>query len=331
MQNFSSAPPSPFIGSPFIGSPLRGGSVRGNSFRGGSLRGSPFRGDTVRGSPFRGGPSRGGPFRGGPFRGDPSRGDSSRGRPSRGGPSRRGPRFDRRWSESQDISFAGPESIRRRSASLTPVRSTQDTQIQPGEPLVHPKRHSGHSRRSQSPATPKLGATAPTVPSEVKDHILTLINAAPILSQQVLNEWFDHAFPDPDQPLDPETFNERYYKLNLVITHEKGIRRMAGADKIGEFLRGINGLISTSDGQLLSKWLLIDPPLPPEYQEMIAGLQVADAEASLEGKCRSILTEVDSREWQAFIPFITQYLLFLRDINVDNLLDAYNLLSELLQ
>jgi len=70
---------------------------------------------------------------------------------------------------------------------------------------------------------------------------------------------------------------------------------------------------------------------------MISELRVAypkGSEDALESKCTpqfSTLSEGDDSQWTAFTKFMVQYFCFLRDVNIQNLLDTYNLLSELVQ
>ncbi|KAF3482603.1 COP9 signalosome complex subunit 12 [Arthroderma uncinatum] len=106
---------------------------------------------------------------------------------------------------------------------------------------------------------------------------------------------------------------------------------------LNNFLDSIGGLVQSRDGAKLQDFLQLEPPLSAVYNQMIAELQQryppgnSSKDAALLSKCEGQLAggELGS-SWPAFPPFMRLYLTFLRDVNVDNLLETYNLLKGLL-
>lgn len=174
-------------------------------------------------------------------------------------------------------------------------------------------------------------------PLDYKDQVLGFFNGSPLLTRQELDICFLNVFGSDPALLHWDDFHEHSALLTQQVQATKLQKRMDAANKLDQFLPGIDSIIKQRDGQQLCEWLVVDPPFSETYQAMILQLQSIevddddDDDDMFESKCRAALEEVDSQQWGAFIPFIVQYLLFLRDIDVDNLLEAYDLLSELLQ
>ena len=101
--------------------------------------------------------------------------------------------------------------------------------------------------------------------------------------------------------------------------------------KLDQFLAGIDSIIQQRDGEQLKLWLFIDPPFSAPYLELAQAVRGLDTEQALEQRCRAALHEVEAQEWSTFIPFILQYFTLLRSLNVERLLEAYYMLSELVQ
>jgi len=107
---------------------------------------------------------------------------------------------------------------------------------------------------------------------------------------------------------------------------------------LDQFLAELRRIIREQNGAQLQDYLVIEPPLPTLYIAMIAEIRQRypkGKEDDLEEKCSAALPEaregVDGSPWTAFIKFVTQYFAFIRDVNVENLLETYNQLSELVQ
>ena len=102
-------------------------------------------------------------------------------------------------------------------------------------------------------------------------------------------------------------------------------------NKLDQFLNGLDGIVAQRDGAALRDWLVVNPPFPDAYRAMIAELQTLGPDGELETRCEAALITATSNHWNSFIPFVAQYIWFLRDIDVNKLLEAYELLSELLE
>lgn len=114
---------------------------------------------------------------------------------------------------------------------------------------------------------------------------------------------------------------------------------MDSTGALDKFLSEVRQILREKNGTKLQDYLLIEPPYPDLYNVMIAGIQQKypkGQEDALEEKCSAGLPEArdginGGPSWSAFIKFITNYFIFLRDVNVDNLLETYNLLRDLVQ
>ena len=114
---------------------------------------------------------------------------------------------------------------------------------------------------------------------------------------------------------------------------------MAGT--LDRFLGEISRILRERNNTQLCEYLVIEPPFAETYNALIAELRNnyrkgQNQEDALETRCSNALPEaregVDgSSSWTAFVKFMVHYLTFLRDVDVSNLLETYNLLSELLQ
>ncbi|EEH50275.1 uncharacterized protein PADG_06354 [Paracoccidioides brasiliensis Pb18] len=105
---------------------------------------------------------------------------------------------------------------------------------------------------------------------------------------------------------------------------------------VDSFISSIADLVRNRNGAKLQDFLQIEPPLPPVYHDMIAEMrrqypQHGYNDNQLITKCESVILATESGSpWSAFPIFLRQYFTFLRDVNVENLLDTYDLLKALL-
>jgi hypothetical protein len=106
---------------------------------------------------------------------------------------------------------------------------------------------------------------------------------------------------------------------------------------LDNFCSEIADILRNRDGARLQDFLQVEPPLPIAYDQLVEELRRqypkgdAAKEAELEKKCETLLPKVRSggSPWIAFPILIRLYLRFLRDVNVDNLLETYELLKGL--
>lgn len=106
------------------------------------------------------------------------------------------------------------------------------------------------------------------------------------------------------------------------------------------FLSDVAGLVSNRDALKLQDFLQIEPPLPTIYNQMIVELRRfypsawQNEEAELLRRCEDLVpdkTGGGGSSWIAFPTFMKLYLMFLRDLNAENLLETYNALRGLVK
>ncbi|KAF2195053.1 hypothetical protein K469DRAFT_698615 [Zopfia rhizophila CBS 207.26] len=120
----------------------------------------------------------------------------------------------------------------------------------------------------------------------------------------------------------------------------------ASMGMVETFLRETNEVLRERDGERLQDFLVIEPPFKPIYENLIAEVRQSypqDDEGKdrkrLEERIQGFMTECEEipsengvvGSWSAMVQFLAEWLAFLRDLNVENLLDTYLRLSELLK
>lgn len=105
-----------------------------------------------------------------------------------------------------------------------------------------------------------------------------------------------------------------------------------------QFLTELSQILVNKDGDKLDKYLVFEPPFPPIYTQVINELRLAYPEGSeenLERLCQQMLPEDQDGEaggsWTAFLTFLVQYFVFVRDVNKDQLLETHDMLRDLLK
>lgn len=111
---------------------------------------------------------------------------------------------------------------------------------------------------------------------------------------------------------------------------------------IDKFLDEVRGLLRENNGIKLQDVMLLEPPLPPSYHLLISELRQSfpqSSEDALWTKCESLLPEHDAGNEErdgvgsssAFAAFAVKYLAFLRDVDVDELVETHDMLKNLLK
>ena len=107
---------------------------------------------------------------------------------------------------------------------------------------------------------------------------------------------------------------------------------------IDQFLTEIGIILREKNGKKLQEFLLIEPPLPQLYTVIVTELRqtfLFDRQAQLETKCSKTLPEdqegSEGGSWTAFLSFLVQYFVFLRDVNVEQLVETHDMLKALLK
>lgn len=113
-----------------------------------------------------------------------------------------------------------------------------------------------------------------------------------------------------------------------------------------QFLSSINEILRTRNARQLQDYLLVEPPLPEIYSKLRSELRAQypsetdEGDAMLSQMCNDLLPEGEEQvwapdeagaAWPAFVLFMKEYLQYLRDVNVENLLETHDLLSSLVK
>jgi len=112
---------------------------------------------------------------------------------------------------------------------------------------------------------------------------------------------------------------------------------MAATPILDQFLGSLVELVQNRDGAKLQDFLQIEPPLSDIYQQMIVELRQRyppgpDSDTALQQRCEGLVPKIKGgSSWSAFPTFVRLYFSFMRDVNVENLLETYNLLKGLLK
>lgn len=108
----------------------------------------------------------------------------------------------------------------------------------------------------------------------------------------------------------------------------------------------LNGAIQAWNADQLRDIVIIEPPYPPDHQELIQSLQTNYPEGDsnttqrLEQLIKRVVSETAESEdsegrpvqsWAALVTFLVGWMSFLRDVDPDNILEVYQSLSDLLQ
>jgi len=187
-------------------------------------------------------------------------------------------------------------------------------------------------------------------------HLLTTLNNAgpPYLSSDALATCFQETIRPTSLPLTflhlaaaRERLAESILKRKQAIVGQGCApphinigeeAMMTTSPTLDQFLAEISRILHERNALQLQDYLVIEPPYRDLYNAMITEIRHVfpkGSEGNLEAKCSAALPEArdgeDGQPWTAFSKFMVQYLGFLRDVNIANLLDTYNLLTELVQ
>lgn len=117
-----------------------------------------------------------------------------------------------------------------------------------------------------------------------------------------------------------------------------GVGHEMSPPTIDKFLSEITRIIQQKDGLQLQDFLIIEPPLPPLYNQIVSEVRQAyppTSQGALENKCKSFIPEYEEGEdggsRLSFTTFLVKYFIFLRDVNVDNLVETHDMLKALLK
>lgn len=110
------------------------------------------------------------------------------------------------------------------------------------------------------------------------------------------------------------------------------------APTVDKFLEEISRIVKSNDGSELQAHLIIEPPLPPLYSQIVTELRQTYPifnQGALETRITSFIPEYDGNEdsgsRSSFIAFMLKYFVFIRDVNVESLLETHDMLKSLLK
>lgn len=108
----------------------------------------------------------------------------------------------------------------------------------------------------------------------------------------------------------------------------------------------VNSAIEARNANELQAIVLLEPPFPPDHQELIGSLQrkYPEADAGSEQRLTQLITSVVTetaesedeegrpvQPWSAMVAFLVRWMTFLRDMDPNNFVDLFELLSDLQQ
>lgn len=103
------------------------------------------------------------------------------------------------------------------------------------------------------------------------------------------------------------------------------------------FLREIARILREQNGAQLQDYMVLEPPLPPLYNQIVSELKQTYPifnQTPLENKVKGFIPEYeegdDGASNASFITFVIRYLSFLRDVNVEQLVETHDMLKSLL-
>ena len=108
---------------------------------------------------------------------------------------------------------------------------------------------------------------------------------------------------------------------------------------VDKFLGEIAQIIRERNGDKLRDYLVIEPPFGDIYMQLVSELKQAypnqHSQEALEAKCTTFISEYDEREDGgsnlSFIAFLVRYFGYLRDLNIENLVETHEVLKALLK
>ena len=107
---------------------------------------------------------------------------------------------------------------------------------------------------------------------------------------------------------------------------------------IDKFLGELARILRDKNGAQLQDYMVLEPPLPPLYNQLVSELKQTYPiinQMPLENKVRDFIPEYeegdDGASNASFLTFVIKYLSFLRDVNVEQLVETHDMLKSLLK
>lgn len=108
---------------------------------------------------------------------------------------------------------------------------------------------------------------------------------------------------------------------------------------LDKFLTGVHDVLHARNSVELRNYMLVEPPFPEIYYTLAFELRRAypgKSDDALEQKYNELHPDdqdgdgaeaQDATAWPGFLAFLAEYLKYLRDVNVENLLETHEQLS----
>jgi hypothetical protein len=121
---------------------------------------------------------------------------------------------------------------------------------------------------------------------------------------------------------------------------------MAQNDLVASVCATINSVIQSEDAYQLADYVVIEPPFHPDVDQFIEFLRSdypgedENSDQRIEEIVKQIVTETEESEdadgrpiqsWGSFSTFLVKWMAFLRDVNMENYLEVYQQLKDLLE
>ena len=107
---------------------------------------------------------------------------------------------------------------------------------------------------------------------------------------------------------------------------------------IDKFLGEIARILREHNGPQLQDYMVLEPPLPPLYNQIVTELKQTYPvfnQAPIENKVNDFIPDYeegdDGGSNASFIAFVVKYFIFLRDVDVSQLVETHDMLKSLLK
>ncbi|KAN0084802.1 hypothetical protein V8E54_001269 [Elaphomyces granulatus] len=172
-----------------------------------------------------------------------------------------------------------------------------------------------------------------TLRSACRDLAYQLILSRLENQNKAIESPIDDRFGSVVMSIDTPTFNSFLtVEPPAIIIPEMSV---VGTPILDSFLISIAELVKNRDGPKLQDFLQIEPPVPEIYERMVLELKAhypsgGQGDTELFKRCEAAAPRTKGgTPWTAFATFMKLYFSFIRDVNVGNLLETYNLLKGL--
>jgi hypothetical protein len=135
-------------------------------------------------------------------------------------------------------------------------------------------------------------------------------------------------------------------ELEASNNHFTIMNNMAQNDLVASVCATINSVLQSEDAQQLADYVVVEPEFHPDVTAFIEFLRYSypgedeTSDQRIEDIVKQVVTETEESEdadgrpiqsWGSFSTFLVKWMAFLRDVNMENLLEIYQQLKDLLE